>query len=55
MSEMLDMLSDLEADGVSMLRLDAHTPLLSVLTEQRNSSRYDAVVTRFHAPVRKTA
>ncbi len=55
MSEMLDMLSDLEADGVSMLRLDAHTPLLSVLTEQRNSSRYDAVVTRFHAPVRKSA
>lgn len=55
MSEMLDMLSDLEADGVSMLRLDANTPLLSVLTEQRNKTRYDAVVTRFHAPVRKSA
>lgn len=55
MSEMLDMLSDLEADGVSMLRLDANAPVLSVLTEQQNKSRYDAVVTRFHAPVRKSA
>lgn len=55
MSEMLDMLNDLEADGVSMLRLDANTPLLSVLTEQRNTVRYDTVVTRFHAPIRKSA
>ena len=55
MSEMLDMLSDLEADGVTALRLDANTPLLSVLTEQQNKHRYDAVVTRFHAPVRKSA
>lgn len=55
MSEMLDMLSDMEADGVTMLRLNADQPLLPVLTEQRNASRFDAVVTRYNAPVRKSA
>lgn len=55
MSEMLDMLNDMEADGVTMLRLDPAQPLRPVLTEQRNANRFDAVVTRYNAPVRKSA
>jgi hypothetical protein len=55
MSEMLDQLSDMEAEGVHMIRLDTKEAVYDRLKEIRDASRYDAVVTRFTAPVRKMA